>query len=337
MRYNVMKVLVTGGMGYIGSHTCVELLNEDHDVVIVDDLSNSKIEVLDKIKTMTNKEAKFYQLDILDRDAFEVVFKENKIDAVIHFAGKKAVGESCEKPIMYYHNNITGTLILTGLMQQYGVTNIIFSSSATVYGIPETVPLTEDMPLSTINPYGTTKLFCERILTDIQVANPTWAVTLLRYFNPVGAHSSGLLGEEPNGIPNNLLPYIVKVANGDLECLHVFGDDYDTPDGTCIRDYIHVVDLAKGHLKALHKLKEPGVHIYNLGTGIGYSVLDIIHSFEKANNLKLNYKITARRSGDAAISYSDPTKANKELDWVAVKNIEDMCRDSYNFIVKQKH
>lgn len=332
-----MNILVTGGIGFIGSHTCVELLEQGNEVIVVDNLSNSKIEVLDKIKAITNKSVKFYELDILDKEEFEVVFKENKIDAVIHFAGLKAVGESCEKPIKYYQNNITGTLVLAELMEEYGVNKIVFSSSATVYGIPKAVPLTEEMPLNALNPYGATKLFCERILSDIQIANPTWSVVLLRYFNPIGAHSSGLLGEDPKGIPNNLLPYIAKVASGELEVLNVFGDDYDTPDGTGVRDYIHVVDLAKGHIKAIEQLKkETGTHIYNLGTGVGYSVFDIIHAFEKASGIKINYRVVERRPGDAAISYSDFSKANRELGWKAEKSIEDMCKDSWNFILKQK-
>ncbi len=328
-----MSILVTGGTGFIGSHTAIELLKQDEDIVIVDNLSNSKIEMVEKIKMLSGKDFKFYKIDILDRENLEKVFKENNITSVIHFAGLKAVGESCQKPIEYYHNNVTGTLVLVDLMRKYNCKNIVFSSSATVYGNPETLPIKENFPLATTNPYGTTKLMIEQILTDIYKSDNEWNVILLRYFNPIGAHESGEIGEEPNGIPNNLMPYINYVACGKLEKLSVFGNDYDTPDGTGVRDYIHVVDLALGHLKALDKMKKMsgGVEIYNLGTGIGYSVLDIVKAFEKANNLKINYQIAPRRPGDIAACYADPTKAKEELGWVATRNLEQMCRDSWNY------
>ena len=331
-----MKVLVAGGAGYIGSHVCVELINAGHEVIVIDDFSNSKPEVLGYIKELTGKEVKFYEFNILDENKTEQVFKENKIDSVIHCAAFKAVGESVEKPIEYYTNNLTTTLIMAKMMKKYQVNNIVFSSSATVYGDPEIVPITEDTKLGdTTNPYGTSKAMMERILTDVQYACPNMSVTLLRYFNPIGAHESGLLGEDPKGIPNNLMPYIMKVATGELECLGVFGDDYDTPDGTGVRDYIHVVDLAKGHVLAIEKYATPGVHICNLGTGKGYSVLDLVKAFEKVNNVKINYQIKDRRPGDIATCYADPTRAKNELGWVATKGIEDMCRDTWNFA--QKH
>ena len=325
-------ILVTGGAGYIGSHTCVELLKNGYEVVIADNLSNSKIEVLDKIKTITGKECKFYEADILDRAAMDKIFEENKIDAVIHFAGLKAVGESCAKPLLYYHNNITGTLILCESMAAHGCKNIVFSSSATVYGVPKTVPLKEDFPLSTTNPYGSTKLFIEGILKDIYKADNEWNVTILRYFNPIGAHESGLLGEDPNGIPNNLMPYITRVASKQLPVLNVFGNDYPTPDGTGVRDYIHVVDLAVGHIKAIEHMG--GCRVYNLGTGKGYSVLDIVHAFIKANGVDVPYVIKERRPGDVAENYADATKAKEELGWVAEHDIDDMCRSSWNFTKK---
>ena len=332
-----MKVLVTGGTGYIGSHTCVELLNNNHEVIIVDNYYNSKPEVLDYIKQITKKEVKFYECDVCNLEGMDIVFKENKIDAIIHFAGYKAVGESVEKPIEYYTNNINSTLVLTQLMKKYGCKDIIFSSSATVYGNPKTVPIEEDFDLGpTTNPYGTTKLMLEQILTDIQFANKDWIVTLLRYFNPIGSHASGLLGEDPKGIPNNLMPYIMKVATGELECLGVFGNDYNTPDGTGVRDYIHVVDLAKGHVKALEKVTTAGVYTYNLGTGTGYSVLDVVKNFEEVNNVKVNYEIKPRRAGDIAACYANPAKAKNELDWVAEKTLEDMCKDSWNYAIKHK-
>ena len=332
-----MKVLVTGGAGYIGSHTCVELLNNNHEVIIVDNFYNSKPEVLDFIKQITNKDVKFYECDVCNLDDMEVIFKENKIDAIIHFAGYKAVGESVEKPIEYYTNNLNSTLVLTQLMKKYDCKDIIFSSSATVYGNPKTVPIEEDFDLGpTTNPYGTTKLMLEQILTDIQFANKDWIVTLLRYFNPIGSHASGLLGEDPKGIPNNLMPYIMKVATGELECLGVFGNDYDTPDGTGVRDYIHVVDLAKGHVKALEKVTAAGVYTYNLGTGTGYSVLDVVKNFEEVNNVTVKYAIKPRRAGDIAACYANATKAKNELDWVAEKTLEDMCKDAWNYAVKHK-
>lgn len=332
-----MSILVTGGAGFIGSHTVVELLEKGEDIVIVDNFVNSKPEVLEKIKKITEKDFKFYEVDLLDEENLEKVFIENKIEAVIHFAGLKAVGESVEKPIEYYHNNITGTLILLELMKKYNCKKIIFSSSATVYGTPKTVPIKEDFPLSTTNPYGSTKLMIEQILKDVCIADKEFCAILLRYFNPIGAHKSGLLGESPNGIPNNLMPYINQVALGKLDHLNVFGNDYSTVDGTGVRDYIHVVDLAKGHVKALKKAREiTGAEAYNLGTGKGYSVLEIVKAFEDANNIKIKYEITARRAGDIAECYADPSKAKQELDWEATKNLEEMCKDSWNFTTQNK-
>ena len=334
-----MKVLVTGGTGYIGSHTCVELLNEDYEVVIIDNLVNSKKEVVDKIEEITRKKVKFYKEDCCDKDALRRIFKENDhIDAVLHFAGLKAVGESVKLPIRYYENNLGSTLSLVTVMKEFNCNKIVFSSSATVYGDPEELPITELAPVGgTTNPYGTTKYFIERILKDVSIANDEFSVVLLRYFNPIGAHSSGLIGENPNGIPNNLMPYIIKVATGELPILNVFGDDYDTPDGTGVRDYIHVVDLARGHIKALEKANEGvGVKVYNLGTGNGYSVLELIKTFEKVNNVKINYQIVERRPGDIASCYANANMAFKELGWKAEKNIEDMCKDAYNFILKNK-
>ena len=328
-----MAILVTGGAGFIGSHTCVELLENGYEVVIVDNFINSKPEALNRIKQITGKDFKFYEADLLDKAAVETIFIENKIDAVIHFAGLKAVGESVAQPIRYYHNNISGTLILCQVMQEAGVKKIVFSSSATVYGSPKTVPIREDFPLHTTNPYGSTKLMIENILQDIFVADNEWSIALLRYFNPIGAHKSGLIGEDPNGIPNNLMPYIAQVAAGKLEVLSVFGGDYDTKDGTGVRDYIHVVDLAQGHIKAVEKvLGGSGVDAYNLGTGIGYSVLDMVHAFETANNVKVNYKIAPRRPGDIAVCFADPKKAKELLGWQAQFGIEDMCRDSWKFV-----
>ena len=323
-----MKILVTGGAGYIGSHTVVELMQEGHEVVIVDNFYNSKPEALDNITKITGKRPAFYEVDCCDEEAMEKVFQEHQIDGAIHFAGYKAVGESVQKPMEYYQNNLMSTLVLCQLLRKYNCKNLIFSSSATVYGNPHTVPIKEDFPLGpTTNPYGTTKLMIENILSDDQ-----WNIVLLRYFNPIGAHESGLLGEDPNGIPNNLVPYISKVAVGELECLGVFGNDYDTPDGTGVRDYIHVVDLAKGHVKALKKLVgDHGVYTYNLGTGHGYSVLDIVKAYEKANNVKVNYEIKPRRAGDIATCYADPAKAREELGWVAEKSL-----DAYNFIIHNK-
>ena len=327
-----MAILVTGGTGYIGSHTSIELLNKGEEIVIVDNLSNSKIEMVDKIKELTGKDFKFYKVDLLDRGNLEKVFEENNITEVIHFAGLKAVGESCEKPIEYYHNNITGTLVLVDLMRKYGCKKIVFSSSATVYGDPASVPIREDFPLSTTNPYGTTKLFIERILEDIYKSDNEWSIILLRYFNPIGAHESGEIGENPNGIPNNLLPYINFVAVGKLDHLNVFGNDYNTPDGTGVRDYIHVVDLALGHLKAIDKARTmTGVEVYNLGTGKGYSVLDIVKTFERVNNVEVKYEIAPRRPGDIAECYADPSKAKEELGWEATRNLEQMCADGWKY------
>ncbi|MER1955296.1 MAG: UDP-glucose 4-epimerase GalE [Desemzia incerta] len=327
-----MSILVTGGAGYIGSHTVVELLNAGHEVVIVDDYSNSKPEVLNRIKEITGKSFKFYEVNILDKEALEPVFKENDLEAVIHFAGYKAVGESVAEPLKYYHNNLTGTIVLCELMAQYNVKKIVFSSSATVYGENNPAPYTEDMPLSATNPYGTTKLMIEQILQDIYVSDNSWSIALLRYFNPIGAHESGRIGEDPNGIPNNLMPYITQVAVGKREHLSVFGDDYDTPDGTGVRDYIHVVDLAKGHLKAVSKVLETEqIEAYNLGTGVGYSVLDVVNNFEKATGQKVPYEIVDRRPGDIASFFADASKAAKELDWKAEFTLEEMCRDSWKW------
>lgn len=333
-----MSVLVTGGAGYIGSHTVVELLNRGEKIIIVDNFSNSKPEMLDKIRKITNKDFKFYEVDLLDRENLDKVFAENPdIESVIHFAGLKAVGESVAKPIEYYHNNITGTLILLDIMKKYNCKKIVFSSSATVYGDPATVPIKEDFPLSTTNPYGSTKLMIEQILRDVYISDNDWSIILLRYFNPIGAHESGLIGENPNGIPNNLLPYINQVACGKLECLSVFGNDYDTVDGTGVRDYIHVVDLAKGHLKALDKARNSnGVEAYNLGTGTGYSVLQIVKAFEDATGVEVKYKIVNRRPGDIATCYADPTKAKNELGWTAEKGIEEMCKDAWRFTQNNK-
>ena len=327
-----MSILVTGGTGFIGSHTVVELLEKNEDIIIVDNFINSKPEVLDKIKEITKKDFKFYEVDLLDGEKLENVFKENKIEAVIHFAGLKAVGESVEKPIEYYHNNITGTLILLKLMKKYNCKKIIFSSSATVYGIPKEVPIKEDFPLATTNPYGSTKLMIEQILNDVCVSDKDFCAILLRYFNPIGAHKSGLIGEEPNGIPNNLMPYINKVAKGELDHLNIFGNDYDTIDGTGVRDYIHVVDLAKGHVKALEKARKMvGAEAYNLGTGNGYSVLQIVKAFENATGVTIKFEMTSRRPGDIAECYADPSKALKELGWKAEKTLDDMCRDAWKY------
>ena len=326
-------ILVTGGLGYIGSHTVVELLDNNYEVVIIDNLSNSKLETLDKLKKITGKEIKFYQNDVCDKKALKKIFKENKIDGVIHFAGFKAVGESVSKPLKYYRNNIDSTLSLLEVMEENNCHNIIFSSSATVYGKPKSLPIYEDFPLSTTNPYGTTKLFIENILNDLYISNPKWNITILRYFNPIGAHKSGLIGEDPRDIPNNLMPYIVKVATGELEILSIFGDDYDTPDGTGVRDYIHVVDLAKGHVLAL-KNKKTGVKTYNLGTGKGTSVLELVHSFEKVNGISVNKKISPRRPGDIDACFASCEKAFKELGFKAEKDIDEMCKDAYNFVKK---
>ena len=330
-----MAILLPGGAGYIGSHTAIELLNAGKEIIIIDNFSNSKPEVLEKIKEITGKDFKFYEIDYLNRKELEKVFEENEIEAVLNFAGYKAVGESVKKPIEYYTNNISGALVLLDTMKKYNVKKFIFSSSATVYGEPEKVPITEEFKTGgTTNPYGTTKLFIEQILKDIYKSDNSWDICILRYFNPVGAHESGLIGEEPQGIPNNLMPYIVRVAAGKLQELSVFGNDYPTPDGTGVRDYIHVVDLAKGHVLALKKLDEEkqGLFIYNLGTGKGYSVLDMVKAFEKATGKKVPYKIAPRRDGDIAICYAEPTKAKKELGWEATKTLEDMCLDAWNYI-----
>ncbi len=328
-------ILVTGGAGFIGSHTCVELLNAGYEVVILDNFCNSKPEAVKRIEKITGKSVKLYEADLLDKDAVEKVFDENKIDAVIHFAGLKAVGESVSIPLTYYHNNITGTLILCEVMAKHNVKKIVFSSSATVYGSPKTVPIKEDFPLSTTNPYGSTKLMIENILRDLYVSDNEWSIALLRYFNPIGAHESGLLGEDPNGIPNNLVPYIAQVALGKLEVLSVFGNDYPTHDGTGVRDYIHVVDLSQGHIKALEKIMDTtGVDAYNLGTGTGYSVLDVVNAYQEASGVKINYKIAPRRPGDIAECYADPTKSKNELGWSAKLDIKKMCIDSWNFTKK---
>ena len=333
-----MAVLVTGGIGFIGSHTVVELLADGQEVIIVDDLSNSRIEVLDAIKEITTIRPKFYEINYLDKEKMRTVFKENKIDTVINLAGYKSVGESVSEPLMYYHNNVAGAINVLEVMKEFGVKNFIFSSTATVYGVPENLPLTEESQVGgTTNPYATSKLMIEQILQDLYKSDNSWNICILRYFNPIGAHESGLIGEEPKGIPNNLMPYITKVANGDLEILNVFGDDYNTKDGTGVRDYIHVVDLAKGHIKAMKKLKKEssGIYIYNLGRGVGYSVLDVIQNFEKANNLKINYRIIERRPGDIDAYYASPEKAVKELEWKVERNLEEMCRDSWNYIKTQ--
>lgn len=328
-----MNVLLAGGAGYIGSHTCVELINAGHDVIIADNFSNSCPEAVARVEELTNRKIPLYEADVCDKTAVEKIFSENKIDAVIHFAGLKAVGESCEKPIEYYRNNIDSTLTLLESMKKHGVNNFIFSSSATVYGTPETVPLVETMPTgSPTNPYGWTKLMMEQILTDTANANPDMSIVILRYFNPIGAHESGRIGEDPNGIPNNLMPYITQVAAGRLESLGVFGNDYPTHDGTGVRDYIHVVDLAKGHVKAIdYSAEHKGTEIFNLGTGTGYSVLDIVKAFSKINNIEIPYVIKPRRSGDIAECYADASKAAKILGWTAEKTLEDMCRDSWNW------
>jgi UDP-glucose 4-epimerase len=328
-----MKILVTGGTGFIGSETVVELLKNDYQVVIIDNFSNSKEQVLSNIKKITNKDFKFYEGNVQDKSLLEKIFTENKIDAVIHFAGFKAVGESVSKPLMYYDNNLSSTIVLCEVMTKYNCKKLVFSSSATVYGAPKELPIKEDFPLHTTNPYGTTKLMIETILGDLAKSDPTWHIAILRYFNPIGADKSGLLGEDPEGLPNNLMPYIVKVATKELPILNVFGNDYPTKDGTGVRDYIHVIDLAAGHLKAIEYLnKHQGLDYFNLGTGTGYSVLDIIKTFEKVNKVKVNYKIVARRPGDIASCYADPTKALKLLGFKANYNLEDMCQDSYNYV-----
>ena len=331
-----MKVLITGGCGYIGSHTAVRLLESGEEVVIIDNLINSKIDVLAKIKEITGKNITFYQEDLCNLEELRKIFKKEKFDAVIHFAGLKAVGESVEIPLKYYQNNLVSTMNILSCMQEFNVLKLVFSSSATVYGSPKSLPILEDFPLSTTNPYGTTKLMIEQILTDVYKANNNLDITILRYFNPIGAHKSGLLGEDPNGIPNNLMPYIVKVATKQLPVLNIFGADYDTIDGTGVRDYIHVMDLAEGHILAL-KNKKKGLKIYNLGTGKGTSVLELVNMFSKINNVKVNYKIVDRRPGDIASCYASSEKANKELGFTCKYTLEDMCKDSYNFVKKNSN
>ena len=328
-----MSILVAGGAGYIGSHTCVELLEAGYEVVVVDNLYNSSPESLKRVEKITGKNVTFYEADILDKDALNKIFDAHEIEAVIHFAGYKAVGESVQKPIEYYHNNMTGTLVLCDVMRAHGVKNIVFSSSATVYGDPAQIPITENCPKGQpTNPYGWTKSMLEQVLTDIHTSDPEWNVILLRYFNPIGAHKSGMIGEDPKGIPNNLLPYVAQVAVGKRECLGVFGNDYDTPDGTGVRDYIHVVDLAAGHVKAIDKLREkPGVEVYNLGTGNGYSVLQVVAAFEKACGHQVPYEIKPRREGDIATCYCDPQKAKAELGWEAKYGIDEMCEDTWRW------
>lgn len=327
----MQTILVTGGSGYIGSHTVLELLNKNYNVVVVDNLSNSSYESLRRVQKITGKTVTFYENDIRDTEALEKIFSAHKFDAVIHFAAFKAVGESCRLPLKYYENNISGTVNLLQVMEKFGVKKIIFSSSATVYGTPEKLPLDENCHLSTTNPYGATKLMMENIMTDVWKADNEWNIILLRYFNPVGSHESGMIGEDPKGIPNNLMPYVAQVASGKLQCINVFGDDYDTPDGTGVRDYIHVVDLAHGHIAAIERVNDSGVHIYNLGTGHGYSVLDMIHAFEKACGKTLPYKICERRPGDIAACYACPDKAEKELGWVAKFGIEEMCASQWKW------
>lgn len=330
-----MAILITGGAGYIGSHTCVELLNAGYDIVVVDNFINSNPESLNRIRGITGKSFKSYYIDLLDEKKLDKVFWENDIDAVIHFAGLKAVGESVNLPLRYYHNNITGTLVLCQVMKRNNVKKLVFSSSATVYGMPERFPISEDFPLGTLNPYGRTKLMIEDILQDLYVSDSDWGIALLRYFNPIGAHISGLIGEDPTGIPNNIMPYITQVAVGKLKELNVFGNQYPTKDGTGVRDYIHVVDLANGHLKALEKVtKSPGIDTYNLGTGKGYSVLELVSAFENAAKKRIPFKIVKARPGDAAVCYANPLKAKQELGWEAVKDINEMCTDSWRWQMK---
>ena len=327
-----MKILVTGGAGYIGSHTSILLLQQGYQVVIVDNLVNSKVQTVERVEKLAQKPVKFYRCDINDKAGLDKIFKAESIDAVIHFAGLKAVGESVKKPLEYYQNNISGTLTLLEVMRDNNVLNLVFSSSATVYGNPKTVPITEDMPLSATNPYGQTKLMIEQMLNDIYNTDQGWSISILRYFNPVGAHESGMIGEDPNGIPNNLTPYILKVAIGQLPQVNVFGNDYDTPDGTGVRDYIHVCDLAEGHINAVEKIaSKKGLYIHNLGTGVGYSVLDMIKAFEKSVGKTLPYTIAPRRPGDIAVCYADPKKARDELGFTAKKNLEQMCADAWNW------
>ena len=332
-----MRILVTGGTGYIGSHTVVELINNGYDVVIVDNFSNSKPDVLSRLKQITGKDIKFYELDVCDKDKLRKVFDDEEIGAVIHFAGYKAVGESVSKPLMYYRNNIDSTLSLLEVMSEYGVKNIVFSSSATVYGNPDVLPIKENSKLSTTNPYGTTKLYIEGILKDLYISDNEWSIAVLRYFNPVGAHKSGLIGENPNGIPNNLMPYIVKVAMGELPYLNIFGNDYDTLDGTGVRDYIHITDLANGHIKAVdYVLKNKGIDYYNLGTGHGYSVLEMVNTFKEVNKIDVPYKIAARRDGDIATCYADTEYAYKRLGWKAERDLSEMVLSAYNYVKENK-
>ncbi len=328
-----MKVLLTGGIGYIGSHTLVELLDSGYNVIVIDNFYNSKPDVIDKVKEITNKDFKFYEGNICDKKILEKIFNENNIEAVIHFAGYKAVGESVKEPLKYYRNNLDSTLTLLEVMKKHNCKKLVFSSSATVYGKPESLPIKENFHLSTTNPYGTTKLIIEGILQDLYKSDPTWAIAILRYFNPIGAHSSGLIGENPNDVPNNLMPYILKVASGEYPCLSIFGDDYETHDGTGVRDYIHVVDLAKGHVKAIEFIENNiGIDAYNLGTGIGYSVLDLVKTFEQVTGVPVNYKIVERRPGDIDACYADASYALEKLNWHVEKTLEDMCRDSYNYL-----
>jgi UDP-glucose 4-epimerase len=327
-----MKILVTGGAGYIGSHTCIELLQAGHDIIVVDNLVNSKEVALKRVQQLTGKKITFYKVDLLDKEGLNAIFEQSSIEAVIHFAGLKAVGESVSIPLRYYHNNITGTLLLCEIMQKYKVKKIVFSSSATVYGNPDKVPIKENFPLYATNPYGRSKLMIEEILRDLYIADQSWNIALLRYFNPAGAHQSGQIGEDPNGIPNNLMPYISQVAGGKLLELSVFGNDYPTHDGTGVRDYIHVVDLAIGHIKALEKLaSNPGVVTYNLGTGQGYSVLEVVSAFEQATGKKISYKIVGRRPGDIGSCYADTSKAERELSWSARRGLSEMCRDAWRW------
>ena len=330
-----MAILVTGGAGYIGSHTCVELLNAGYEIIVCDNFSNSKPEVIERIKQITGHNFLFEEADILDRWAMEQLFEDHPIDAVIHFAGLKAVGESVQKPLLYHHNNVGGSLILFQTMAQFGVKRLVFSSSATVYGNPARVPITEDFPLAAANPYGSTKLMIENILRDLYASDPAWSIVLLRYFNPIGGHNSGLIGDDPNGIPNNLMPYLIRVAAGQLKVLNIFGNDYPTPDGTGVRDYIHVVDLSQGHLKALEQIMvKSGIEAYNLGTGTGYSVLQVIKAFEQATGQKVNWCLAPRRPGDIAECYADPSKAQRELGWEARRDLNQMCADAWEFMRK---
>lgn len=332
-----MRILVTGGTGYIGSHTCVQLLERGDEVVIIDNLCNSVSSVVDSMEKITGKRAVFYEADIRDRSALERIFDTHRPEAVIHFAGLKAVGESVSKPLEYYDNNIAGTLLLLDVMRSHDCRKIVFSSSATVYGTPASVPIREDFPTGgTTNPYGTTKLFLERILTDLHTSDPRWSIALLRYFNPIGAHPSCLIGDNPTGIPNNLMPYVTRVAKGTLPVLSVYGDDYPTPDGTGVRDYIHVEDLASGHIAVLPRLETPGVHIYNLGTGVGYSVFDIIKAFERSTGVKIPYRVVERRPGDVAECWSDPARAERELGWKATRTLDEMCLSAWNFEKEKK-